>query len=61
MKQLSIDKEYYFQDKKIIVIEDFYPFNMAIVHFVDTNEEITIDTNFIRTTPSLDKYISLDL
>lgn len=61
MNQLSLNTIYYLQDEEIKIIEDFYPFNMALAIFLNSSEEFIVDTNFITSSPVIDEYIKINL
>jgi|GEM_PF-6079497 len=58
--QLSENEIYFLQDKEITIVEDYYPFNMALVKYINSNENFIIDTNFLRKVPSNEEYIKIE-
>ncbi|WP_431808233.1 hypothetical protein [Lysinibacillus sphaericus] len=58
--QLSENEIYFLQDKEITIVEDYYPFNMALVKYINSNESFIIDTNFLRKVPSNEEYIKIE-
>lgn len=60
IQQISKDMKFYLQDKEIFIVEDYYPFNMALVKYINSIESFLIDTNFLRHIPSNEEYIKIE-
>lgn len=58
--QISINEIYFLQDKEIIIVEDYSPFNMALVRYIDSDENFLVDTHFLRNSPSSEEYIKIE-
>ncbi|MGF9979322.1 hypothetical protein [Viridibacillus arvi] len=58
MNNILKNEIYYFNNKRIEIIDKFPSFNLAIVRYFDTLEEFSVDINFISSTFSNEFYLT---
>ena len=55
------NSRYYLQNEEVEILLHHTAFNLVSIRFIKTSKECVVDYNFIKTSPTNEKYISIKL